>query len=167
MEWYAGRHERFHIGESLMKEELWAAPLLLLPGVALLIMSTSARFAQIHSEIHRIMDHSEDSESSVCHLLYRSKLFRDALVSLYISVALFAVASLVGGLSVHFPDNGPTLVAGLTFGGVLFLLFASTQLVRESLLSLKIIQEHVQENLSGTSLAGSKQALEKVNKESP
>ena len=33
----------------------WATPLLLLPGVALLITSTSVRFDLVHTEIHHML----------------------------------------------------------------------------------------------------------------
>ena len=32
---------------------IWAAPLLLLSAVGLLVLSTSARFGQVHEEFHR------------------------------------------------------------------------------------------------------------------
>ncbi|MGB5364820.1 MAG: hypothetical protein WBN14_01035 [Polyangiales bacterium] len=45
-------------------ELLWVAPLLLLPGVGLLVMSTAARFGQIHEEIERgrVTDSHEGAE---------------------------------------------------------------------------------------------------------
>jgi hypothetical protein len=39
--------------------ELWLTPLILLPGVALLIMSTSVRFGQVHDEFHVFLDHPD------------------------------------------------------------------------------------------------------------
>ena len=44
----------------MIATEVWLTPLLLLPGVALLIVSTSHRFAQLHSEFHRLLDHPDD-----------------------------------------------------------------------------------------------------------
>lgn len=39
--------------------EIWITPLLLLPGVALLIVSTAARFGQLQDEFHHLLDHEE------------------------------------------------------------------------------------------------------------
>ena len=33
----------------------WLTPLVLLPGVAMLVMSTSARYGQIHQEFHHLV----------------------------------------------------------------------------------------------------------------
>ena len=35
---------------------LWLTPLILLPGVALLIMSTSARYGQVHADFQSLSD---------------------------------------------------------------------------------------------------------------
>ncbi|MHC4140789.1 MAG: DUF2721 domain-containing protein [Planctomycetota bacterium] len=87
-------------GVGLMIEtEPWLTPLILLPGVALLIMSTSARFGQIHAEFHHLPDHADaHAEILSRHLVLRSALYRNALISLHASVGLFALGSLLGGL---------------------------------------------------------------------
>ena len=129
-----------------MKQELWLAPLLLLPGVALLIMSTSARFGQLHNEIHR----EEASSKAMATLFLRAKLFCKALVCLYISVAVFAVSSLVGGMFTYLGKEGDG--AGvLIFGtclGVLALVAASLTLLMESVKALDIIRDHMDETSS-------------------
>jgi hypothetical protein len=126
-----------------MREELWAAPLLLLPGVALLVMSTSARYAQIHTEIHQILGEKIQS-TLVEQLLSRSRMFRNALVSLYVVVSLFALASLSGGFIMLIDEKASYLVMVLTCAGIGALLFAALQLVRESILSLDIIKDHLE-----------------------
>ena len=78
--------------------EFWLTPLLILPGVGLLIMSTSARYAQIHTEVHHLLHEPGERGAALAKQLYRrSKLFRNALVSLYLSVSLFVMAGLIGG----------------------------------------------------------------------
>jgi hypothetical protein len=79
--------------------EFWLTPLILLPGVALLVGSTSARFGQVHTEFHHLVNHPDAHAKIVSrNLLARSKLFRDALAGLYISVGLFSLRSLLGGV---------------------------------------------------------------------
>ncbi len=123
--------------------ELWLTPLILLPGVALLIMSTSVRFQQVHDEFHHLLDHPEDSGHILARqLLQRAILFRDALVCLYISVGCFALGSFLGGLVNFLAPQFLWVVGGLALLGIFNLVFASWQLVRESLLCLRIIRAH-------------------------
>ncbi len=122
---------------------IWATPLLLLPGVALLIMSTSIRYGQIHSEFHQAEHHSEAlSALNVQRLLRRANLFRNALVSLYASFGLFSLASLIGGLANAWMQSAEALVMTLSCAGIAGLVFAAATLVRETLLSLDIIRSH-------------------------
>lgn len=123
--------------------EFWLTPLILLPGVALLIASTSSRFSQIHTEFHHLLDH-QDSHARIVsrNLLQRSRLFRDALVSLYASVALFSLGSLLGGVVNLWRPESLWFVGGLTIVGIGCVVFASVQLVRESLVCLQVIQDH-------------------------
>jgi hypothetical protein len=122
--------------------ELWLTPLILLPGVALLIVSTSARFEQNHNEFHRLLEHPRDHSKIVArNLLVRSALLRNVLVSLYTSVGLFSLGSLLGGVVNVWRPNSLWVVGGLTILGIGCLVYASVQLVRESLLCLQVTRE--------------------------
>jgi hypothetical protein len=122
----------------------WATPLLLLPGVALLIVSTSARYAQIHEEIHELSREDMLATPKMgSNLLQRSTLFRNALVSLYLSVAFLTASSLIGGVTSFYVSNSEALVLVLAVSGILCLLFAAIELIRESWQSLRIIREHI------------------------
>lgn len=122
--------------------ELWLTPLILLPGVALLIVSTSARFEQNHNEFHRLLEHPRDHSKIVArNLLVRSALLRNVLVSLYTSVGLFSLGSLLGGVVNVWRPNSLWVVGGLTILGIGCLVYASIQLVRESLVCLQVIRE--------------------------
>jgi hypothetical protein len=123
--------------------ELWLTPLILLPGVALLIMSTSARFGHIHAEFHHLLDHPDaHAEILSRHLVLRSSLYRNALIALYASVGLFALGSLLGGIiNIHKPDL-LWVVGGLTLVGIGGIVFAAACLVRESMICLRVITEH-------------------------
>jgi hypothetical protein len=126
--------------------EVWLTPLILLPGVALLIVSTSARFGQLHSEFHRLLEHP-DAHAKILsrNLVNRSRLFRDALACLYVSVGLFALGSLVGAFVDFFWPASVWVVGGFTILGIGCVVFAATQLVRESLICLEVIREHSRE----------------------
>lgn len=121
--------------------EIWLTPLILLPGVALLIVSTSARFGQSQSEFHRLLEHP-DAEAKILarNLLHRSRLFRDALTSLYLSVGLFSLGSLVGAFVNFFWPASIWVIGIFTLLGISFLVFAAIQLMRESLVCLDVLR---------------------------
>lgn len=123
--------------------ELWLTPLISLPGVALLIMSTSARFGLIHTEFHHLMDHPEaGAQITSRHLVQRAQLFRNALVSLYFAVGFFALGSLAGGIVGNFKPDMLWLVGGLTLLGIGCVLFASVELTRESWICMQVIHDN-------------------------
>ncbi len=124
----------------------WLFPLILLPGVAMIIMSTSGRYAQIHQELHHILEEQENiSPLYYVDLKTRATYFRNALVALYVSVTIFAVGSIVGAILDFL--NGPSTVTVviLTCLGILCLIYASIELIRESLLSLRVIEHHLED----------------------
>ena len=128
-----------------MQNVIWYTPLLLLPGVALLVMSTSARFGQVHGEIHHLMEEEAEKMPRYLapHLLKRATLFRNALVGLYLAVALLALSSLLGGMVALLVGDAFWIVMVLTCSGILCLLYAAVQLILESVTALRILKEHV------------------------
>lgn len=123
-----------------MTEISYILPLVLLPGVALLIVSTATRYGQLHDELHRLMDQAEVQR--LAHLRQRARRFHNAISGLYLCVVLFALGSFAG-LTLELLGLPPEwLVAGVTGIGCLSLLYAASQLFRESLLSLEIIEHH-------------------------
>lgn len=128
--------------DSAFSTEVWLTPLILLPGVALLIGSTSARFAQVHAEFHRLQEHRDANAQILSRsLIRRSELFRDALASLYSSVAAFSMGSLIGAFVHFFWPTSLWFVGGFTIIGITCLVFAAIQLIRESLICLDVIRE--------------------------
>ena len=126
-----------------LEMELWLTPLILLPGVALLIVSTSARFGQLHQQFHDLLDHPTGHDRILGReMLKRGKLLRDALGALYSAVGLFAVGSLLGGL-VHLWHPQLLWVTGvLTLVGIACVAFAAVQLIRDATLCLGVIRRN-------------------------
>lgn len=116
---------------------IWAAPLLLIPAVGLLVLSTSARFGQVHEEFRRRQD--QQDFDMLIHLCKRASLIHSALVSFYTSVAILALASLLGTVSDRWFRSLNWVPQSMTFGGVVLILFAATQLIRESRLLMTVI----------------------------
>lgn len=125
-------------------EIVWLAPLLILPGIGLLINSTSSRFSDLHDEIHHWLDGQHDADVvEQAHLDKRARRFRNALVSLYASVLIFTVASLCGAV-LDFMSLGadvPVFVGSVA--GVALVVFAAVELIRESTMALEVISSHV------------------------
>ena len=122
----------------------WLIPILLLPGVALLVMSTATRFGQIHSELHHLLETGEVVTPTLWqHLSRRATLFQNALVSLYLSIGAFVMGSLVGAL-LDMAGRSPTwAVTAFAFTGILCLIFATYELILESRSSFEIITHHL------------------------
>jgi len=75
----------------MFSPEIWLTPLLLLPGVALLTMSTTARFGEVQREFHHLLDHPDNHGKILARCLIRKSVFyRNALVCLYASAGLFS-----------------------------------------------------------------------------
>ncbi|WP_146119017.1 DUF2721 domain-containing protein [Blastopirellula marina] len=130
---------------SMFASEVWLTPLVLLPGVALLIVSTSARFGQILTEVHRLLDRPDAHAKILArNLLQRSALFRDALIALYSSVGLFALGSLLGGVVNLWRPESLWVVGGATMIGICCIVFAAVQLIREALTCLQVVVDQTE-----------------------
>lgn len=126
-------------------------PLLLLPGVGLLVQSTSVRYGDIHEEFHRILESEMHHHNPIFiqHLATRAKWFRNALVALYISVSSFASGSIMAAIADLFWGKPDVIIIGFSAVGIVSLLFAAVQLVRESFLSFEVLQVHLDEIQGG------------------
>ncbi len=125
---------------------IWLSPLLLLPGAAMLILSTSIRLNRLHDEVHHQIDEKHShSKETIDHLLMRSRYFRNALVLLYSSISIFAVAGIIGGLTSGWDEISTLLTIGLTIIGIICITAAAIILIKESSLALKIIESHTRE----------------------
>jgi hypothetical protein len=131
------------IQETHVATGAWLTPLVLLPGVAMLVMSMSVRYGQIHQEFHHLVGEKASRDDQHAEsLMHRATLFRNALVGLYASVTAFALGSMLGGFWSLLSADSVWFVQGLTVLGVLALVYSSFQLVRESVLSLHVLRRH-------------------------
>lgn len=121
----------------------WLTPLLLLPGVALLILSTSTRYGRLHDEFHHLEQQQRPAAAAVTeNLFFRARYFRNALISLYSSVTLLSLAGLIGGFTVLWSNISYWLVVLMTCLSILGVIYASWQLILESRCSLAIVKMH-------------------------
>jgi hypothetical protein len=124
---------------------LWVSPVVLVSGVGLLILSTSARYGQLHAELRELIHDTHDGkladDSATMfyeHLRNRTHLLLSALFGLYLSIGLLVTATLVGALGAIWTMSQIPVVA-LTCAGILGIAFAALQLIRESRLFLHTV----------------------------
>ena len=112
----------------------WVAPLLLIPGMALLAISTGNRYGQL--QLYLVEKREQARPRSVPELpaLYAqlTSLHR-ALLALYVGIAVDGVAALLGGLLSGYPAVATPLVVVLSCLGVALLVVASGILSLEML----------------------------------
>ncbi len=104
---------------------LWVAPVLMIPGMALLVISTGNRYGQLL--VHLAEAGGERN------LIKQLQVLRCALLALYVGIALHAVAGLLGGLLFFDHDTSKTLMQVLSCMGVGCLLIASVALTTDVL----------------------------------
>ncbi len=124
----------------------WATPLLILPGVGLLLVSTAARYDAVHAEIHALLGEGTAQASSCAqHTLRRARLFRDAMFSLYGAAVALGAAGLIGGVGAWLGAGVHWSSWTLSLAGVASFVFAALQLMRESAVSLGVVRTHAAE----------------------
>jgi len=124
----------------------WIVPLTFIPGVGLIIMSTSARFSALSVEMRKLKAEKLSNSSIIFKTqMRRARLFSNALVSLYLAVGNFATGALIGGLSERFPELSHWVLVVTICLGVFCMLYASIQLLRESIITRQLIEIQCQE----------------------
>ena len=121
--------------------DLWLAPLILLPGIGLLILSTAARFGQLQSQLIQLNRRPSPESNRLGHSLYkRGRCFRKALSGFYLSGVAFTLSSTINGLNTILPFEVPLGgIIAVSFVGFAALLIGSGYLVRESFTSVDVV----------------------------
>ena len=99
----------------------WVAPLLMIPGMALLAISTANRYSQL---LLFLVTHPSDSVLS-----RQLPLLRFALIALYAGIAVDALGGLLGGLLAFDSAISRMLIIVLSCVGVACLVVASIALI--------------------------------------
>jgi hypothetical protein len=119
-------------------------PLLLLPGIGILLGVAATRHSTFQTEIHHLMEAPEHlSVKILAHLRSRARYFRNAMIALHLSAITFAIGSLVGGLLEFTTMNGDLPVTIFTSIGIAASVFGMMELIREAMLSQEVIVDHL------------------------
>ncbi|WP_405222721.1 hypothetical protein [Dokdonia sp. Asnod1-B02] len=77
--------------------ENWYLPITIVPGLGLLILSTSTLMVALSNEINQMIEQSKQKEM-ISHKLVQLKLLNTAMVFLYVAVAFLLISSVINGL---------------------------------------------------------------------
>lgn len=116
----------------------WYIPITLLPGIALLILSTSNILISLNNEIKDLNNDKEKYKLIILKKLIQLKKINYALVGQYLSSLFLVIAGVLGGIT----KNEPLLIY-LVISGVILLSISIGLLIHYSFKSLKIRQEHL------------------------
>ena len=119
-------------------------PLTYIPGIALLIMSTSQRYIHMDDTIKSYTpEQCEVYAEKVKQELRRAHLFRNSLIGFYLSVVFFSLGSLVAFLTNSWGiETSKTILEIASIVGVGLLVFSVISLSWESILTLDILKRH-------------------------
>ena len=108
----------------------WYVPITILPGICLLILSTSNIMIDLSREIKSLINENEGEASSLIERkLKQLKLINSAMALLYLSVVSFVLSALFSGLK----EN-----AGWNFQGDVYVLLLGILVAVLALLSLML-----------------------------
>jgi len=116
----------------------WYIPITILPGIALMILSTSNILIALNNEIKELNKDRRKYEAIIVGKLIQLKKLNYALIGEYLAAFLLVVAGVLGELL-----NNEMLTVYLVIVGVIFLTFSIGLLIHYSLKSLTIRQQHL------------------------
>ncbi|MGB0580513.1 MAG: DUF2721 domain-containing protein [Limisphaerales bacterium] len=76
----------------------WFVPITVIPGIGLLILSTSARYLAIGEQMGRLAAQPDGDTAHADHLLNRGSCLQQALFAPYLALTLFAGSSVLMAL---------------------------------------------------------------------
>jgi len=118
--------------------ENWYVPITIVPGIGLLILSTSNLMVALSNEINNLVLDSSHETGIISRKLSQLKTLNRALVFFYIAVAVLAIAGLSGGLPLNWIKNGLNYIS---FIGIIMMLFGLFTLIKYSYKAVSIRQD--------------------------
>ena len=107
----------------------WVFPLTILPGIGLLIMSTTNWSVALTNEINQLLVHEECNHNLLNKKIRQLSLINQALVALYLCTAMCATGGFVGGILQSEMETASTLTTLLLCIGMFFLILATGMLI--------------------------------------
>ncbi len=118
----------------------WYIPITILPGICLLILSSSNIMIDLSREIKSLITDNEEESLLIERKLKQLKLINGAMAFLYLSVASFVLSALLSGLSSQSGIKFTIHIYAL-FTGIIFSLMALFSLMIYSFRAVKLRQD--------------------------
>lgn len=118
--------------------ENWYLPMTILPGIGLLILSTSNLMITLSNEIASLIKERSTEESIISRKLVQLKTLNRAMVFFYIAVAFLAITGVLGGLQIASLKNSLSYIAIV---GIIIMLSGIFSLIKYSYKAVSIRQD--------------------------
>ena len=118
--------------------ENWYLPITIVPGIGLLILSTSNLMVTLSNELSGLIKENSKDESIILRKLLQLKILNRAMIFFYISVACLAIAGLIGGLQYNLINDNATYISII---GILIMLLGLVSLIIYSYRAVSIRQD--------------------------
>ncbi len=120
--------------------EHWYIPATIIPGIGLLILSTSNLLVNLSTEIKTLIAEVTIDETLIKQKLKQLKLLNSAMVFLYAAVALFVISALISGVYKSVETNFDSAIY-ITIVGIISALLGLIALIIYSFRAVKIRQD--------------------------
>ncbi|WP_298544555.1 DUF2721 domain-containing protein [uncultured Aquimarina sp.] len=120
--------------------EHWYLPATIIPGIGLLILSTSNLLVNLSTEIKTLITEDSTKEKLIERKLRQLKLLNSAMVFLYVAVASFVISALVSGIYKSLKINFNATIF-ITIAGIISALLGLIALIIYSFRAVKIRQD--------------------------
>ncbi len=118
--------------------ENWYLPITIVPGIGLLILSTSNLMVNLSNELNGLIKEQSKDDSIIHRKLAQLKALNRAMVFFYIAVACLAISGLIGGLQFKVIENSATYISVL---GIIIMLLGLLSLIKYSYRAVSIRQD--------------------------
>lgn len=122
--------------------EKWYLPITILPGIGLLILSTSNLVVSLNEEIEELLKEAVNFEQLISRKLEQMRLLTLGLAGLYISTALMVLSGLVSLTQNHTRQLGEFWGLAILLLGVVLIFASLLTLIIYSVKAVSIRQEH-------------------------
>ncbi|RKN78467.1 DUF2721 domain-containing protein [Ulvibacterium marinum] len=126
----------------------WYVPITIVPGIGLLLLSTSNLLIALSTEIKELIGKQSDVQTILSRKLRQLKLLNNAMVFLYVAVASFVLSGLIAGLYESTHIMGAEIPIYFTVAGILSALLALCILIVYSFRAVKIRQDQFDAQIS-------------------
>lgn len=120
--------------------ENWYIPITIIPGIGLLILSTSNLMVTLTTEINTLIHSPDENDTIISRKLSQLKLLNRAMVLFYIAISCLVTAALIGGISLKI-DIETNLALYVIILGIIMLLFGLFWLIKYSYRAVSIRQD--------------------------